>query len=548
LVGFGYFYEMGCLCLNPKKTKSIMASVPSLVDLIKFLSDKTSYDLSTDKVSILQTHISVVSLTSQFVYKLKKSVRFDFLDFSTLPKRLFYCQEEVRLNQRLTTELYLGILPIYWDGKKLSFKADGEVVEYVIKMRRLSDEHLLINRLKSPDFPLSQMDLLANRLLTFYQNTPTSPEISAFASIESIKTTLLEITSDFPNCTGQTLSPLAARWIETALFRFIESNKGLLEARIQLGKIIEGHGDLRSEHVHIEHNTVTIYDCIEFSQRLRCLDWLNDFAFLLMDLEYRHCYLQAVYLQHKLLAVLEKDDVSLLLNIYKIYRACVRGKVDTIKFREPEVALEVRLESQQKAARYYQLAFRYAVLGSVPTVILCMGGGATGKSALATALANEFGLSVLSSDVVRKQRAGIDLFKRLPDAERVHLYEPRVTDGVYQELADKGLAEIDKFGVVILDATYRNKEYLKQLQEICQQKSVRLVVIQTMATEKTIRERLKKRETEPTISDLRNSDYVSARFEIEYPIEDYVEFSIKVDTHRPIEALINDAIIPRLMR
>lgn len=524
-----------------------MSSAPSVVDLITFLSDKTSYDPPTDKVSILQTHISVVSLTSQFVYKLKKSVLFDFLDFSTLEKRLFYCQEEVRLNQRLSPDLYLGILPIYWDGKKLSFQAEGEVVEYVIKMRRLSDEHLLINRLKLPDFPMSQMDLLANRLLTFYQNTPTSPEISAYASIESIKTTMLEITSDFPDSTGQTLSPLAARWIKTALFQFIESNKSLLEARIQLGKIIEGHGDLRSEHVHIEHNMVTVYDCIEFSQRLRCLDWLNDLAFLLMDLEYRHCYPQAVYLQHKLLAVLEKDDVSWLLNFYKIYRACVRGKVDTIKFREPEVSPEVRLESQQKAARYFQLAFRYAVLGSVPTMIVCMGGGATGKSTLATALANEFGLSVLSSDVLRKQRAGIDLYKRLPDAERVHLYEPQVTDGVYQELADKGLAEIDKFGAVILDATYRNKVYLKQLQEICQQKGVRLVVIQTMATEKTIRERLKKREAEPTISDLRNSDYVSTRFEIEYSIEDYVEFFIKVDTDRANDTLINDAVISRLM-
>ncbi len=524
-----------------------MASVPTLVDFIKFLSDKTSYDFPTNEVSILQTHISVVSLTSQFVFKLKKNVLFDFLDFSTLEKRLFYCQEEVRLNQRLSTDLYLGILPIYWDGKKLSFYTKGEVVEYVIKMRRLSDENLLINRLKLPDFALSQMDLLANRLLIFYQNAPSSPEISAYANVESLKATLLEITSDFINSIRQTLSPMAAQWIKTALFQFLESNKSLLETRIQLGKIIEGHGDLRSEHVHIEQNTVTIYDCIEFSQRLRCLDWLNDLAFLLMDLEYRHCYPQAVYIQHKLLAVLEKEDVSGLLNFYKIYRACVRGKVDTIKFREPEVSWEVRLESQQKAARYFQLAFRYAVLGSVPTVIVCMGGGATGKSTLATALAKELGLSVLSSDIIRKQQASIDLYRRLPDAERVHLYETQVTDGVYQELADKAFAEVDKFGAVILDATYRNKEYLKQLREICHKKGVRLGVIQTTATEETIRERLKKRESEPTISDLRESDYVPARFEIAYSIEDYVEFSIKVDTHHAIETLINDNIIPFLM-
>ncbi len=525
-----------------------MSPRPQLTDLIQFLSNPSSYRDSVREVSILQTHISVVAITERFVYKLKKDVKFNFLDFSTLPQRLFYCQEEVRLNQRLSTDLYLGILPIYWDGQTLSFNANGTLVEYVIQMRRLSDKNLLINQIKDPDFPLSRIDLLTHRLITFYQNTPSTPDIAHFATVDVIQTTIQEITADFDNYTGQTLTPLAAQWIPSYLFRFIDSHRSLFEKRVQAGKIIEGHGDLRSEHIHIENDIVTIYDCIEFSQRLRCLDWLNDLAFLLMDLDYRHCHPIAMKIQSKLLSVLEKDDLTPLLNFYKTYRACVRGKVDTLKSKESEISPTVRQESQQKALHYFQLAFRYAVLDSQPTILVCMGSVATGKSTLAKALANEFGLSVLSSDVIRKQRAGIDLFERLPDAERSQLYDKKATEEVYHELINQGVTEVNRSGAVILDATYRNKDYLDHLQLVCRKNTIRLLVIQTIAPIEVVQERLKKRETEPSVSDLRSSDYVPERFEIAYAIEKCVESALKIDTRHEMSAIINQDIIPWLIR
>lgn len=525
-----------------------MIQKPQLTDLIQFLSNSSSYAQSEGEVSVLQTHISVVAITERFVYKLKKDVKFDFLDFSTLEKRLFYCQEEVRLNQRLSTHLYVGILPIYYDGQVLRFEKEGEIVDYVVQMRRLSEEGLLINQIKSSDFQESQLDLLVNLLLNFYKNTPSSPEIAAFGSAASIRNTMLEITADFGEYTGQTLTPLAGQWIKTYLFDFIDSHQQLVEQRIKAGKIIEGHGDLRSEHIHIENDIVTIYDCLEFSQRLRCLDWLNDLAFLLMDLDYRHCHRLAVYIQTKLLEVLEKADVTPLLNFYKTYRACVRGKVDTLKFRESEIAPTVREESRQKAARYFQLGFRYAILGTHPTVIVCMGGGATGKSTLAVALANELGLSVLSSDVIRKQRAGIDLLERLPDAERSQLYDEKTTENVYHEMEERGIHEVNQSGVVILDATYRNKKYLTHLQEICKKNSIRLSVIQTVASKEIIQNRLKKRESEPSISDLRSSDYTPERFEIGYSIEDFVEKGIKAETDHDMLEVIHQVILPWLFQ
>ncbi len=521
---------------------------PRLDEIIRFLSDTDSYEPPAGKVTVLQTHISVVVITERLVYKLKKAVLFDFLDFSTLEKRLFFCEEEVRLNQRLSKDLYLAILPIYQIGQKLSFHPDGEVVDYVIKMRRLSEEHLLINRIKSPDFPLFQLDLLAERLLDFYRNAPSGSEVSVFGGIESLTTTMQEITADFTDYIGHTLTPTAAHWIKTFLFHFINAHQSLFKGRVQSRKIIEGHGDLRSEHIHIEHNTVTIYDCIEFSQRLRCLDWLNDLAFLLMDLEYRRCYSMATQLQLKLVTEVEKGEVTGLLTFYKTYRACVRGKVDTLKFKEEEVPSMIREESRLKAARYFQLACRYAVLGTEPIFLVCMGGGGTGKTTMAKALGEEWGLTVFSSDVVRKQRAGIDLYERLPDDERKQLYNPKTSDEVYRELTDRGLTEVQNAGAVILDATYRNEKHLQQLQSICRQRKIRLVVIQTVAPEEIIKERLKKRDTEPTVSDLRSVDYNPERFDVLYSIDKYTEYAFRVKTGRAMEELINDELFPQLVQ
>ncbi|WP_138993139.1 AAA family ATPase [Larkinella sp. C7] len=525
-----------------------MIPEPQLTDLIQFLARPDSYEEKTTSVAVLQTHISVVALTDQFVYKLKKNVRFDFLDFSTLAKRQYYCQEEVRLNQRLSADLYQGILPIYWDGKTLTFQSGGEVVDYVIQMRRLSDEGLLINQMKDPGFPLHRVDGLIDRLLAFYQNAPSSPDIAAFGTPEIIEATLQEVTGNFFRYENLTLTPLAARWIPIFLTNFLHSHRNFFEERIQLGKIVEGHGDLRSEHIHIENNIITIFDCIEFSQHLRCLDILNDLAFLLMDLDYRHCRTLADYLQEKLFSVQENSDWAPLITFYKTYRACVRGKVDTLKAKEPEISLPVRQESQQKARRYFQLALRYAVLGSQPAILVCMGGAATGKSTLATSLASELGLAVLNSDNIRKQQAGIDPFYRLPESERWLLYEKAVTHNVYKEMASRGLREAQQTGAVILDATYRDQDKLKNLQAICRRKNVRLFVIQTEAPVELIQQRLQQRETQPSVSDLQMSDYVSGQFEITYAIETYVENGLKVNTQVSTSDTIDQEIIPWLIQ
>ncbi|RCR70528.1 AAA family ATPase [Larkinella punicea] len=215
---------------------------------------------------------------------------------------------------------------------------------------------------------------------------------------------------------------------------------------------------------------------------------------------------------------------------------------------EPQLADLIRQESQQKARRYFQLALRYAVLGSQPAILVCMGGAATGKSTLAASLSDELGLAILNSDRIRKQQAGIDPFYRLPESERWLLYDQAVTQNVYQEMGSRGLREALQTGAVILDATYRDQDNLENLQRICPKKNVRLFVIQTEAPIELIRQRLKQRETQPSVSDLRISDYVPGQFEITYAIEEYVKNGLKVNTHGLTRDTIDQEIIPWLIQ
>lgn len=523
----------------------IMAVRPLLTDLIQFLANPNSYSEATT-VTLIQTHISVVALTDRFVYKLKKPVRFDFLDFSSLEQRLFYCREEIQLNGRLSADLYLGILPIHYNGQSLSFNPDGPIVDYLIQMRRLTDEGLLINQIRLPHFPLHCLDRLAHRLITFYQNAP--PQTAPFGTAATVLATVKEVTNALPITDEQSLHSLTTRWIKYYLFAFPQIYGKVFDQRIRAGKIVEGHGDLRSEHIHIEKDMVTIYDCIEFSQKLRCVDWLDDIAFLLMDLDYRHTHNIAERLESNLLTALEREDVQPLLTFYKTYRACVRGKVNRLKAAEPEVEPLGQTESQRKAERYDQLALRYTLLGSKPTVVVCMGGVATGKSTLADALSQLVGLTTISSDVVRKHLFGLDPLTRLPDNSRSALYSASVTERVYQELNKLAAAAINRDGAVVLDATFRQERHLRSLQNYCRKNRVRLLVIQTTTPSELIVQRLRMRETVPTQSDMRLSDYQSALFEPLYAVETVVESMLTVDTRASIPDILERTLFPWLSR
>lgn len=521
---------------------------PTLTDYLDFMAQPSAYAEPTATVAIRQTHISIVAITDHYVYKLKKPVRFNFLDFTTPKRRLFYCKEEIRLNQRLSPDLYVALLPLYYHQGKLQFRAEGRIVNYVIQMHRLSEAGLLVNQIQLPDFSTANLNLLATTLIRFYQKLTPRAGISQFGSVRYIRRTIREVTEGFGQLQTLEIPSRAANVLGHYLSGFLKNCSPVFRQRVESNRIVEGHGDLRCEHIHIENGVVTIYDCLEFALRLRSVDWLNDLAFLLMDLEHRRCYHHARYLERVMLDALETTNVRALLTFYKTYRACVRGKVNGLKAAETEVPEADREASRQKARQYYQLAMRYALLGSEPTVLVCLGTVASGKTTLAETLESWMGILVLSSDTLRKQLAGLNPFTRLPDTERALLYTPVMTEHVYKKLEEQALAEVKQTGAAVIDATYRQPHYLRAVAEKCRRLGIRLLTILVTASEELILQRLAARENQPVVSDMRLADYNADTCRMSYAVTNVVESVLKVDTALPPDLVMEQRIIPWLIR
>lgn len=319
----------------------------------KFLPDKT------EMVSLIQTHISIVFLTDKFVYKIKKPVNFGFLDFSTLKKRHYYCHQEIILNRRLSKEIYIGVLPIIYDGKNYRMGiGEGRIVEYAVKMKRLPDEMLMKSVFFRGELKGEHLKKIAKVLARFHRNARNSSDINKFGKPEIFKINTDENFKQVQKYIGTTIQKrdfdTLKRWTEN----FYNSNVVLFMNRINSEKIRDCHGDLHMEHVCLTEN-LPIFDCIEFNNRFRYTDIIADIAFLLMDLEYHGGNTLSTKLWDFYKEIANEYDVNSLLDFYKIYRAIVRGKVNSFQLDDANIGMEKKEETIETSRKYFQLANSY---------------------------------------------------------------------------------------------------------------------------------------------------------------------------------------------
>lgn len=330
-----------------------------MASIIDDLQDPALLPDGTKKVSVLQTHISIVFVADDFVYKVKKPVNFGFLDFSTLEKRRYYCQQEVKLNRRLAKDIYLDVLPITFDGEKYSIrKGTGEVVEYAVKMRRIPDEKLMRSLFARGELTEEHLRRVADVLARFHLNAIETPEIDQFGRLERFKVNTDENFEQVEKYIGATIREvefnILRRWTED----FYKSYGDLFDERIMAGKIRDCHGDLHMEHICFTE-ALSIIDCIEFNDRFRYSDTVADIAFLLMDLEYHggKSYSDILWGEYKELA--GEGEVESLLTFYKIYRAFVRGKVNSFQVDDENLGPDEKDRAIQTAREYFELAYSY---------------------------------------------------------------------------------------------------------------------------------------------------------------------------------------------
>jgi aminoglycoside phosphotransferase family enzyme/predicted kinase len=511
-----------------------MPPSPSVDRLRDALADPSVYPHDPASVTVRQTHISLVALAPPRVYKVKKPVDLGFLDFSTLEQRRHYCEEEVRLNRRLCEGTYEGVAPIVAteDGLRVDPpEANGEVVEYAVRMRHLSPDDFLHARLRRGAVAPADLDRVADTLCDFYKERPSGPEIAAAGWIENLRVSTDENFEQTADHVGSLLAEPVYEALRYYVDRFYDQNAALLHRRRAGGLIVDGHGDLRLEHVHLTDERVCIYDCIEFNERFRHLDVANDIAFLAMDLDLHGRPDLARRVARRMAEALGDPELDALIDFYKCYRAYVRGKVEGMQAQDEEIPAEERARSRRRAHRRYQWALRYALAGDAPLVVVVFGRSGTGKSTQAAALARATGWAHLSSDRIRKRHAGVPTHRRSTTAERARLYTEERTDRVYRTLQARAVARGRADEGTVLDATYSDPDRRDRLRTALRAADVPYAFVELTAPDATLRERLSSRDAHSAAaSDARaeDLDMLSARYEAPTALED--PFHVRVST------------------
>ena len=297
---------------------------PALDAKVVFLSRPDAYPVPPAAVVVRETHMSWVFLAGDEVYKLKKPVRFPYLDFSTIERREQACRAELRLNRRLAPDIYLGVLPLTDSGRGLAISGDGAPVDWLVCMKRL-DERFMLERLISDwRVEVSRLDRLVDVLSHFYRvATPVflSPAVH-LADLDRSLAYNRRVLLD-PRFT---LPAGLVRRIDRAQRRFLERRGGLIAARLRHRRIIDGHGDLRPEHIWLD-DRVRIIDCLEFNPRLRVVDPFDEVAYLSMECERLGAPQVGEYLQRRMKHVLRDGPADELFAFYHCHRASLRARL-----------------------------------------------------------------------------------------------------------------------------------------------------------------------------------------------------------------------------
>jgi aminoglycoside phosphotransferase family enzyme/predicted kinase len=506
--------------------------------------------LTAQGFEFIETHISRVYLRGEDVYKTKRPVNLGFLDFSSLEARRRACEAEVTLNRRLAPDVYLGVVAIVGDGAQgLTFRAQrllaGEpVIEWAVHMRRLAEEDRADARLARGLLDRHEIEAVARLLVRFHSSAGCDRAHGHFGGCQQIAENVEENFAQVAALAADYLSDDALRAIEAYQRDFLRRNAALFGRRVTDGKVRDGHGDLRLEHVyHPPGGELLVIDCIEFNERFRFADVCADLAFLSMDLRYHG----RSDLADLLLAeyARESGDFELygLVDFYESYRAFVRAKVAVFLAGDPEVRETARLAAAGAAHRYFMLALASARRPpNRPRLIAVMGLIASGKSSVAEALATRAGHCVLSADRVRKELLGVDALTPLHDDAFSGAYTAEMSERVYAVLRERASLVLRSGRSVIVDATFRARRERDLTVEAALDAGAEVLFLECRCPPEVTRERLRARAHEPSVSDGREEVYEAVTRSSEPVDELLASRHVALDTTLPLERSVELAL------
>lgn len=478
-----------------------------LPHLIETLSKPAAYLYSVDAVEVRQTHISAVFLAGPYVYKVKKPVSLGFLDFSSLPRRHHYCEEEVRLNRRLAPHVYLGVVPIVQAGLGLQVEGKGAVVEWAVKMQRLPEEATFQERVQRGEVSGELAAELARRIASFHRVAEANERIAAFGGFEAVSRLILDIFSQAGPQVGTTVSGAVFGRLKSLTKETLARLRPLIAARAERGMPRDCHGDMHLDHVYYfpdqsPPGDLVIIDCIEFNKRFRFLDPVADMAFPAMDLAFHGRRDLARIFADTYFRDANDEEGRALLPLYTAYRATVRAMVEGIELTEKEVPDAERTAALTRARAHWLLALSELEEPSrKPCLLLVMGLPGSGKSRIARGLADSAGFSVVRSDVVRKELAGLPNHGLKPQELRESLYTREWNERTYAECLNRAGRLLFEGRRALVDATFREEEKRLTFLKAAVQWGVPSAILLCQAEPETTRKRLEKRQGDASDAD-----------------------------------------------
>lgn len=425
--------------------------------LIGSLQNARLYPHPVTAFTVIETHISWVILTGPFAYKIKKPVNLGFLDFTTLDQRRHFCTEELRLNRRLAPQLYLDIITITGSVAAPQLNGDGDPIEYAVRMKQFAPSQQLDKALAAGTLRPVHIDQLADTVARFHAGLPCAGPDSPFGSPEQVGQPVLENFTQIRKRLDQqpdidTINRLEA-WSK---HRYAQLQPDF-QTRKSGCHVRECHGDMHLANMVLIDDTVTVFDCLEFSAALRWIDVVSEIAFVTMDLDDRHQPKLAARFLSRYLEHSGDYEGLRLLRFYQVYRAMVRAKVARIRLQQAPVTAAEKGAIEALYRGYLALAERYTKPQPVG-LIITHGLSGSGKTVISQPLLEQLGAIRVRSDVERKRLAGMVATDRAGLAPGSDLYSATSSRQTYDRLADIAARIVAAGFSVIVDATFLKHE------------------------------------------------------------------------------------------
>jgi len=450
-----------------------------------------AYPHPVDSIELVQTHISWVLLTGRFAYKIKRPVRYDFVDLRSAGHRAFLCREELRLNRRFAPELYLDVCEITSSKGEARIAGSGEVIEHAVRMVQFARADELDRLLAAGRIETSALEAFGRGLAGIHAGLPVVPADAPWGRAGQVRGILLENLAQCARASAPYGESQQLDALERTMCDRLERAMPRFELRRAAGRVRECHGDLHSGNVVMQGGRLFAFDCLEFSEAFRWIDVADEIAFLREDLgvlgfpAHAHAFLCGY------LAQSGDYDACRVLDVYGAHRALVRAKVTALALHAPASPAERHAALGRFEA--YVGAARAALEPARPGLVLMQGLSGSGKTWLARRLAPVLGAVHLRSDVERKRLAGLPELARSDSPAGRGLYAPDASARTYEHLARCAEQVLEGGLTVIVDAAFGRREERARFSQLAGRLGASLHLVRCRAAPDVLKRRVRAR-------------------------------------------------------